>query len=83
MKDHTIIVEKLMAARLQWLARPYPYGKDNNDRQVYAMGNPVQDPEISPSLKTRVLRTLVIARSFFIVKEMWRTVFGGDRSIQN
>ena len=30
----TIVVEELMAARLQWLARPQPDGKDNNDRQV-------------------------------------------------
>jgi hypothetical protein len=83
MGDDTIVVEELMAARLQWFARPYPYGKDNNDGQVYAMGNPVQNRKFSPSPNNRVFRALVIARSFFIVKKRWRSIFSEDRSVEN
>jgi hypothetical protein len=71
-----------MAARLQWFAGPYPYGKENNDRQVYAMGNPVQDRKFSPSYN-RVFRALVITRSFFIVERRRRSVLSVDRSIEN
>jgi hypothetical protein len=41
-RDHTVIVEELMAARLQRLTRPQPQGQSANDHQAYCMSKPVK-----------------------------------------
>ena len=83
-EDHTVVVEELVAASLQWLAHPYPYDKNSDNNKTCDVHNPVQeDKPFSSSRKELEICTLVVAESSFVTKKRRSVSCGGYRSIDN
>jgi hypothetical protein len=78
---HTVIVEELMAARLQRLTRPQPQGQSANDHQAYCMSKPVK--YLVSWIPSDRLMIDDFSFTVLVTKERWGSIVSGSEDIRN